>query len=121
MTATAHTHPGWIKTGLAVLAAMWSVTAISQIDSHTLASALPPEWIHSRVTLGEIEGPDRAPDLIKPADTPAWCAFKDKLKPNDELCYFTSAPESLVHGAGSMGYVILRNGKQVAHFVAIMN
>ena len=85
------------------------------------ASALPPAWIHSRVTLGEIEGPNRAPDLIKPADTPAWRTFKDKLEPHDELWYFTSAPESFVHGAGSMGYVILRNGKQVAHFVAIMN
>jgi hypothetical protein len=213
MTPSTHTYPGWIKKGLAVLAAMCSVTGTPQIGSHALAaeeyrsypspdgrfkivvhripkpsavpgqsgdaagyvrlidtksgrtleqidiamvqlansntitwtanqvsiklianwklpeqttiaadaSALPPEWIHSRVTLGEIEGPDRAPDLIKPADTPAWRAFKDKLERHDELWYFTSAPESFGHGAGRMGYVILRNGKQVAHFIAIMN
>lgn len=121
MTPSAHTYSGWIRKGLAVLAAMCSVAAISQIDSHTLASALPPEWIHSLVTLDEIEGPNRAPDLIKPADTPAWRAFKEQLARDDELWYFTSAPETFRRGAGRMGYVILRNGKQIAHFIAIMN
>ena len=52
--------------------------------------AVPPEWINSRVTLAEIEGPNAAPDLIKPVDSPAWRAFKAKLKPQDELWYFTS-------------------------------
>ncbi len=213
MVPSAHTYPAWIKSALAILAAMCSVIATSQITSHALAAeeyrsypspdgrfkivvyrfpkpsampgqsgdaagyvrlidrrsgrtleqtdikmvqladsntitwmadqvlikliagwklpmqttiaadahALPPEWIHSRVTLDEIEGPNRAPDLIKPADTPAWRAFKDRLARDDELWYFTSAPETFGHGAGRMGYVILRNGKQIAHFIGIMN
>lgn len=83
--------------------------------------AVPREWINSRVTLAEIEGPERAPDLIKPADSAAWRAFKDKLLPQDELWYFTSPPESFGHGAGRMGYVILRHGKQAASFTAMMN
>ena len=81
----------------------------------------PTAWINSRVTLGEIEGPDRAADLVKPADTPQWRAFKERLEPGDELWYFTSPSESFRNGAGRMGYVILRKGMQVVHFNAMMN
>lgn len=83
--------------------------------------AVPREWLNSRVALAEIEGPKQAPDLIRPADSPAWRAFKAKLKPQDELWYFTSPPGSFGHGAGRSGYAILRNGKQVASFTALMN
>ena len=83
--------------------------------------AVPPEWINSRVTLAEIEGPKAAPDLIKPADSPAWRAFKAKLKPQDELWYFTSPRGSFNAMAGRTGYVILRRGKQAASFTALMN
>ena len=82
---------------------------------------VPRGWLNSRVTLAEIEGPERAPDLIRPADSPAWRAFKDKLKPQDELWYFTSPPASFGHGAGRTGYAILRDGRQVASFTALMN
>lgn len=82
---------------------------------------IPREWINSRVTLAEIEGPARALDLIKPADTPAWRAFKSRIEPGDECWYFTSPNGSFGAGAGRIGYVILRKGRQVAHFVAMMN
>ena len=82
---------------------------------------IPSAWVNSRVTLAEIEGPNRAPDLVKPADTPAWRDFKGRLEAHDELWYFTSSPESFGHGAGRMGYVILRKGCQVAHFNALLN
>jgi hypothetical protein len=82
---------------------------------------IPREWLHSRVILAEIEGPNAAPDLIKPADSPAWRAFKSKLKPQDVLWYFTSPPGSFRAGAGRTGYTILRDGKQVASFTALMN
>jgi hypothetical protein len=83
--------------------------------------AVPREWLNSRVTLEEIEGPNAAPDLIKPADSPAWRAFKSKLGPQDELWYFSSPSESFHAGAGRTGYAILRDEKQVASFVAMMN
>ncbi len=83
--------------------------------------AVPREWIHSRVTLAEIEGPAAAPDLIRPADSAAWRAFKEKLGPHDELWYFTSPGGSFGREAGRTGYVILRSGKQVASFTALMN
>ncbi len=83
--------------------------------------AVPREWINSRVTLAEIEGPHAAPDLIKPADSAAWRTFKGKLGPHDELWYFTSPRDSFGRGSGRMGYVILRHGKQVASFTAMMN
>jgi hypothetical protein len=83
--------------------------------------AVPREWLNSHVTLAEIEGPNAVPDLIKPVDSPVWRAFKSKLKPQDELWYFTSPPGSFNAGAGRTGYAILRNGKQVASFVALMN
>jgi hypothetical protein len=83
--------------------------------------AVPRKWLNSRVTLAEIEGPNAPRDLIKPTDSPAWRAFKSKLGPQDELWYFTSQPGSFGRGAGRTGYAILRNGKQVASFVAMMN
>lgn len=83
-------------------------------------SDVPPAWIHSKVTLEEIEGPRRARDLISPGDGPEWRAFKRRLREKDELWYFTTPSDFFMHSAGRMGYVILRRGKQVAHFVAIM-
>ncbi len=82
---------------------------------------VPREWINSRVSLAEIEGPGAAPDLIKPADNALWRSFKAKLLPKDEIWYFTSPPESFGKGSGRMGYVILRDGKQAASFTALMN
>ncbi len=92
-----------------------------QTENTAADFAVPGEWIHSRVTLAEIEGPGAAPDLIKPADSPAWRAFKAKLRTHDELWYFTSPPGSFGKGAGRMGYVILRDGNQVASFTALIN
>ena len=83
--------------------------------------AVPREWLNSRVTLAEIEGPNAAPDVIRPQDSPAWRAFKGKLMPRDELWYFTSPQGSFGHAAGRTGYAILRDGKQVASFTALMN
>jgi hypothetical protein len=83
--------------------------------------AVPREWLNSRVTLAEIEGPNAAPDLIRPADSAAWRAFKSKLEPRDELWYFTSPRGSFGRAAGRTGYAILRDGKQVASFTAMMN
>ena len=83
-------------------------------------SAVPPEWIHSKVTLDEIEGPNRAKDLIQPGDCATWRAFKSKIREEDELWYFISPHDFFVHCAGRMGYVIIRNGKQVDNYVAIM-
>jgi hypothetical protein len=75
-------------------------------------SAVPPEWITSKVSLDEIEGPDRAPDLSKPSDCPEWRSFKSGIMTGDELWHFTSPPDSFRHGAGRMGYVIIRNRNQ---------
>lgn len=82
---------------------------------------MPPKWIHSKVSLEEIDGPNRADDLIGPQDCPEWRAFKSLIVGEDELWYFTSPPGSFLRSAGRMGYVILRNGEQVDNFVAIMN
>jgi hypothetical protein len=92
-----------------------------QINDDPADVAVPAEWLNSRVTLAEIEGPNAAPDLIKPEDSAAWRTFKSKLGPHDELWYFTSPPGSFHAGAGRTGYAILRDGKQVASFTALMN
>ena len=84
-------------------------------------SIIPKEWINSRVTLDEIEGPNRAQDLIDPADSSEWRSFKSMLQAGDELWYFTAPSASFSHAAGRTGYVILRNGKQISHFNALMN
>jgi hypothetical protein len=91
------------------------------ITDPTGNSAIPREWMNDLVTLSEIEGPGRAPDLIAPVDGPEWRAFKEKIGEHDELRYFTSPPESFIHGGGRMGYVIVRDGRQVAAFVAMMS
>lgn len=90
-------------------------------EQEVAAFLVPPEWLDSRVTLAELEGPNRASDLIQPADLSSWRGFKHQLRPQDELWYFTSPPESFGHGAGQMGYVLLRNGQQVARFIAMMS
>lgn len=82
---------------------------------------IPPEWLHDLVTLAEIEGPQRAADLIAPGDGADWRAFKAKIAAGDELHYFTSPPTSFPGGGGRMGYVLLRGGRQVAVFVALMS
>jgi len=82
---------------------------------------IPQEWLHGVVVLSDIEGPERVPDLIAPTDGPEWDAFKGKIKEHDELLYFTSPPEAFIRGGGRMGYVILRNSKQVAVYVAMMS
>ncbi len=83
--------------------------------------AVPRQWLNSRVTLAEVEGPARAADLVRPADSQAWRAFKGRIGPQDELWYFTSPPGSFTSGSGKTGYVIMRNGEQVSSFVALMN
>ena len=84
-------------------------------------SAVPPQWVHSKVTLDEIEVKNRAKGLISPEDCPEWRKFKSLIQEGDELWCFTSPPKFFFHCAGSMGYVIIRNGEQVDNFVAIMN
>ena len=93
------------------------MNSINQPES----SQIPSTWINSRVSLAEIESPNHASDLVNPGDTQQWRAFKNRLEPGDELWYFTSLPEFFAKGAGRMGYVILRNGKQVVYFNAMMN
>lgn len=82
---------------------------------------MPRKWIHSKVTLDKVGGSSRAKDLISPSDCPEWRAFKKLLQEKDELWYFTSPFDSFLHCAGRMGYVILRNRKQVDNYVAFMN
>jgi hypothetical protein len=82
---------------------------------------VPREWLHGVVSLSEIEGPKRAPDLIAPKDGTEWRAFKGQIKEHDELMYFTSPPESFTCGGGQTGYVLMREGRQVAVYVAIMS
>ena len=82
---------------------------------------VPTPWLNSRVTLADIEGAARAPDLIQPQDNPEWRRFKELLGPGDELWYFCSPFESFLSPAGKMGYVLVRDGKQVESFVALMN
>lgn len=94
--------------------------AFMKITNAAGNSAVPPEWILEAVSLDEIEGSDRAPDLIKPADCPEWKSFKSRIEARDELRYFTAPQEAFVHGVGRMGYVIMRNGKQVDNFVVFM-
>ena len=84
-------------------------------------SEIPREWLHGVVSLSEIEGPKRAPDLIAPKDGPEWRAFKEQIREHDELMYFTSPPESFIRGGGRMGYVLMREGRQAAVYIAIMS
>ena len=84
-------------------------------------SAVPATWIHSKVTLDEIEGPNRAKDLICPKDNPEWRAFKGAMREGDELWYFTAPPDSFFHAAGRTGYVIIRSGEQLDNYVVLMN
>jgi len=85
------------------------------------AFVVPTEWLQGVVTLSEIEGPKRAPDLIAPKNGPEWRAFKGRIREHDELMYFTSTPESFIRGNGRMGYVIMRKGRQMAVYVAIVS
>lgn len=74
-----------------------------------------------QVTLDEIDGPNRATDLVVPGDSPEWRNFKRLIQDEDELWYFTSPPDFFFQCAGRMGYVIFRNRKRVENYVAIMN
>lgn len=76
-------------------------------DEHSI----PAEWISSRDS-------DPAAVVRKQASLEKLTAL---LRPGDQFRKFRSSPRSWRHRSGRSGYVILRNGTQVASILVSMN
>lgn len=83
------------------------------------SSGVPDAWLLRRVTFEEIAGPGYVRDLIKPRESAEWEAFKSQVKEEDEIWLFTSPEESFLNVGGEIGYVLIRNGEQVASVVVL--
>jgi hypothetical protein len=66
-------------------------------------------------TIQEIEA--RLPD-DHPPFTPEWEAFKEAMVEGDELWIWCMPPENRKQRRGRSGYVILRDGEPIEHFIA---
>ncbi len=81
------------------------------------ATTVPEAWLVRPVTLDEIAGASRTRDLIMPRESPEWEAFKAQMQNEDEIWLFTSPEEDFLKVGGEIGYVLIRNGQQVASVV----
>lgn len=88
-------------------------------DDVRSGSSVPEAWLLRRVTLEEIAEASRTRDLIKPRDSAEWEEFKAQVRQGDEIWLFTSPEESFQNVGGDIGYVLIRNGEEVTHIVAL--
>ena len=81
---------------------------------------VPTTWVTRKVanSAGEY---DWEKGRYKPAEHPGIQELLNLMVPGDELWKFSSSRESWSNLCGRAGYVVLRNGEQVAHLTTVMN
>ncbi len=81
---------------------------------------VPAEWITQKVadSPGEF---DCEGGRYTPEDNPGVQELLDLMVSGDELWRFNSGAESWQHLAGRAGYVVVRDGQQIAHLTTMMN
>ena len=91
-----------------------------RIDWITTDARVTPKWITRKVANSSVEY-DWENAHFNPADNPGIQELLDLMQPGDELWWFSTSKESWSRLCGRAGYVVLRDGQQVAHLVLIMN
>jgi hypothetical protein len=83
-------------------------------------SQVPADWIRRKVVSDSAEY-DWEKGRYNPTDNPGIRDLLNLMTRGDELWWFSSSDESWSHLSGRAGYVVLRNGQQVAHLTIMMN
>ena len=89
-------------------------------DWITTDTRVPAKWITRKVASSSAEY-DWENGHYNPADNPGIQELLDLMQPGDELWWFSTSKESWSRLCGRAGYVVLRDGQQVAHLTLIMN
>jgi hypothetical protein len=76
---------------------------------------VPAEWLVRQISISEAEDHEVVPD------TPWWNDLKAAIKHGDEIWIFCSPPITWEVMMGRRGVVLLRNGKEIARVVTVMN
>lgn len=89
-------------------------------DWVTKGLSVPKDWIATKVA-GSPDDLDWHASGERPRRDSGVQELLDMMIPGDELWWFSSRDDSWRKLAGRAGYVLLREGKQIAHLTTLMN